>query len=406
MRIMLINHYAGSDHYGMEFRPYYMAREWVKLGHEAVIVAADYSHLRKINPKIKKDFSEEIIDGIRYIWVKTPAYHGNGLGRALNMAVFYFKLRHRLGKLAAQFAPQAVIASSTYPFDFYLANRLAKLTGGRRYFELHDLWPLTQTELYGMSQNNPYVRLLQRAEDFAYKNADKVISVLPDAYKHIEERGFKADKFVYIPNGINLNVPQKPPEQIKNAQVIKALKAKGKFVVVYLGGFSLANALEELIRASSLVDDDVIIVLVGDGVKKPELMELARGGSGHLLFLDSVPKDEVQGLLSTADCLYIGAKHCSLYRYGVGMNKLYDYMLAAKPVICGIEASNDTVSVVGCGVTIKPQDEAAIAAAIKEIHGMTVARRDRMGQNGRDYVIKNHDYVTLAAQFADALKEE
>ena len=33
MNILLINHYAGSPEMGMEFRPYYFAREWVKAGH-------------------------------------------------------------------------------------------------------------------------------------------------------------------------------------------------------------------------------------------------------------------------------------------------------------------------------------------------------------------------------------
>ena len=335
MKIMLINHYAGSDTYGMEFRPYYMAREWVKLGHEVVIVAADYSHLRKINPVIKKNFTQEIIDGIKYVWIKTPTYHGNGVKRAINMAAFFFKVKCGLGRLAREYAPEAVIASSTYPFDFYLARRLAKRTGGRCYFELHDLWPLTQIELYGMSNKNPYVRLLQKAEDTAYRYAEKIISVLPDAYKHMEERGFNADKFVYIPNGINLYPQQGPPEQTAQVKLIAERRAQGKFIVMYLGGFSLANALEELIGASKFIDDDVLIVLVGSGVKKQELIELDRKtASGKVLFLDAVPKDEVQDVLSAADCLYIGAKRCTLYRYRAGMNKLYDYMLAAKPVIC------------------------------------------------------------------------
>ena len=29
MNIILLDHYAGSPEMGMEFRPYYMAREWV-----------------------------------------------------------------------------------------------------------------------------------------------------------------------------------------------------------------------------------------------------------------------------------------------------------------------------------------------------------------------------------------
>ena len=30
MNILLINHYAGSPQHGMEYRPYYLAREWVR----------------------------------------------------------------------------------------------------------------------------------------------------------------------------------------------------------------------------------------------------------------------------------------------------------------------------------------------------------------------------------------
>lgn len=45
MNIILINHYAGSNIHGMEFRPYYLAREWVKMGHNVTIIAASFSHL-------------------------------------------------------------------------------------------------------------------------------------------------------------------------------------------------------------------------------------------------------------------------------------------------------------------------------------------------------------------------
>jgi hypothetical protein len=30
VRILYLNHYAGSPRYGMEYRPYYLAREWVR----------------------------------------------------------------------------------------------------------------------------------------------------------------------------------------------------------------------------------------------------------------------------------------------------------------------------------------------------------------------------------------
>ena len=36
LNILLINHYAGTPSLGMEYRPYYLAREWVRAGHAVV----------------------------------------------------------------------------------------------------------------------------------------------------------------------------------------------------------------------------------------------------------------------------------------------------------------------------------------------------------------------------------
>ena len=81
--ILLINHYAGSARHGMEYRACYLAREWVNLGHRVTIVAASFSHLRIDQPHVSARFVAENIDGIRYVWLKTPSYRGNGAGRIL-----------------------------------------------------------------------------------------------------------------------------------------------------------------------------------------------------------------------------------------------------------------------------------------------------------------------------------
>ena len=87
-RILYIEHYAGSPGMGMEFRPYYLAREWMKMGYRVDILAADYSHLRTRNPVIHHDFECTVEDGIRYHWVHTGEYSGNGVSRALTMEQF------------------------------------------------------------------------------------------------------------------------------------------------------------------------------------------------------------------------------------------------------------------------------------------------------------------------------
>ena len=93
MNILIINHYAGSLNHGMEFRPWYFAKKWQDKGHKVFILSASYAHTRKIQPEVKHDLDQNVIDGVNYIWLKTPTYQGNGLGRIKNIFSFTYKLK-------------------------------------------------------------------------------------------------------------------------------------------------------------------------------------------------------------------------------------------------------------------------------------------------------------------------
>ena len=91
--IWIINQYTGSPHYGMNYRSYYLAKEFVDNGHSVTIYAGSYSHLFSNYPKTKGLFTKESIDGINYIWVKTPKYkRSKSIGRIINMLMFMINL--------------------------------------------------------------------------------------------------------------------------------------------------------------------------------------------------------------------------------------------------------------------------------------------------------------------------
>ena len=163
MNILYIEHYAGSPDMGMEFRPYYLAKEWCKLGHNVRILAGDYSHLRLKNPEVKRDFQEENIDGIMYNWIKTGFYKGNGVSRALTMFRFVHKIKKKAKWIAENWKPDVIITSSTYPLDTYAGQAIkkyAKRIDGKEavlIHEVHDMWPITLIEI-GKMKN--IIRLL------------------------------------------------------------------------------------------------------------------------------------------------------------------------------------------------------------------------------------------------------
>lgn len=407
MNILLINHYAGSPTHGMEYRPFYMAREWVRMGHQVTIVGASQSHLRSVQPDISGNLTEQNMEGIRYIWLKTPSYKGNGIGRVLNMLAFIIRLFKFGNTFAKAYKPDAVIASSTYPLDIYPARFIANKSKARLIYEVHDLWPLSPMELGGMSPWHPFIMVMQMAENYAYRHCDRVASMLPKAVEHMCEHGMSPNKFFYIPNGIDVNEWKHNIADLPEAykKVFSELKEKQYFIVGYAGTHGIANALHTLLEAAELLlGKNIRFVFVGHGSEKEKLISYAKGMKlTNIIWLPSVSKESIPQLLQHFEICFIGAKKQPLYRFGISPNKLMDYMMAAKPIISNIEAGNDLVSESKCGLSVKAEDPQKLAEAIMEIYGMTSERQKVLGENGRRHVLKSHNYHQLAQNFINGI---
>lgn len=393
---------------GMEFRPYYLSREWVKMGHRVRIISATYSHLRKSNHVASRDFEIESIDGIEYQWIKTEEYSGNGVKRAGTMWQFCKKIYKKAKAIADEFNPDVVISSSTYTFDTYPAQKIAKFAKCKYIHEAHDLWPLTLIEVAGMSEYHPFVVALAIAERSAYKKSNEIISLFPNADDHMIKHGMQSrEKFHCIPNGIFIE-EWESPDAIggEHKELIYRLHSEGKFVVGYLGGHGIPNALDYLVDAAEQARqyEDIAFVLVGSGMEKDNLKKRAMGyGLDNIYFLPQIEKTKVPALMAEMDALYIGAARCSLYRFGVSMNKVYDYMMSGKPIIYGVEASNSDVRDAGCGITIEPENPKAIVSAVNELKAMPTDERIAMGNRGKDFVMTHNDYRVLAENFIDII---
>ena len=409
MNIILINHYAGSDQYGMEFRPYFMAKRWAAEGHKVTIVASSFSHLRTKNPEMQgQKTMEEIHDGIRYFWIAGPQYQGNGLGRIKNMLSFLHGLRKYRRKILKDGAPDAVIASSTYPLDIYPARKMTKKTGGRLIYEVHDLWPLSPIELGGMSPHHPYIMLMQRAENYCYKHSDYVVSLLPNAKDHMLEHGMSPEKFIYIPNGIIREDWEKPMgDPPVYADKLGLYHQEGYFLIGYTGAHGIANALDSFVDAGELLRDEKIkLLLIGPGPERERLIQKAKDQKLEdvVEFLPPVKRGQIPELLHQMDALYIGLQSQPLFRFGVSPNKLMDYMMAAKPVIFAIDAPRGMVEDSGCGICIPAENSAEIARAAKELASLPKEELESMGKRGREYILKNQEYGVLAQKFLDVFR--
>lgn len=389
----------------MEYRPYYLAQEWIRLGNKVRILAASHSHVRTHQPETTKSIDTEILDGIQYHWYKTPSYIGNGFGRVKNMFAFTYSIWRNAAKITNEFKPDVVIASSTYPMDIWAAHRISKLANAKLVFEVHDLWPLSPMELGKMSKWHPFIMLMQQAENFAYRYADCVVSMLPKAKEHMESRGMKSSKFHYVPNGINIaeweNTAQLPID-VKLA--IETIRQRGKPLIGYAGTHGLANALNTLLDAAKLAPQDFEIILVGKGQERDKLVaRVQKEAINNVTLLPAIPKASIPAFLKTIDIAYIGWHRNPLYRFGISPNKLMDYMMAGKPIIHSVDAGNDPVAEAQCGFTIAPEDPVSISDAIIKLTQLPLTEQQAMGERGRRYILIEQTYPVLAQRFLDAI---
>ncbi len=408
MNILYIDHYAGSVSMGMEFRPYYMAREWQKMGYKVRIVGASYSHLRKHNPKVDKDFCISEIDGVEYQWIKTRTYEGNGISRIITMLQFCWKLFINARKTAKEFKPDIVIASSTYPMDAYAANRIAKLSNGRYIHEVHDMWPITPIELYGMSPKHPFVQIVQRAESYFCRKADKIVSILPCAKDYFIEHGMQDEKFVFVPNGIDLSDWENPEDlPAQHLEQIKKAKAEGRFILAFFGSHTRSYSIDYLIKVLSEIDQSgIFVAFVGEGNYKKDLIRMAEElniDKNAYAFLPGINKHAIPSFLKLCDASYVGAIKNRMFRFGIGMNKLFDAMMSGKPILYAVEAPNNYVEEFGCGISVPAENTEELKKKLLQLINLREEELNQMGMNGHRAVMESFIYPIIAKQFIEAV---
>ncbi|MCR4811282.1 MAG: glycosyltransferase family 4 protein [Bacteroidales bacterium] len=405
MNILMLSHYAGAPQYGMEYRSYYMAREWVKAGHRVMIAGASFSHLRKQQPPLGR----ENIDGIEYVWLKTRSYEGNGIARVLTMVQFVLEC-YRNKRLFIDFKPDVVIASSVYTFDIYPAHYFAKKCGAKLIYEVHDLWPLSPMVIGGYSKYHPFIWLLQRGEDYAYRHVDLVVSMLDKAFPHMQRHGLDEKRFVCVPNGYLAaewedTDSQQLPQQHK--ELLHSLRSEGKTIVGFAGGHTQSTAMQIFVEAAEKLRNhmNLAFVTIGQGPQKEELIQLASSKNlTNIHFLPPIPKPLIPRAIEYFDICYMGGVHSILHKYGTSFNKMTDYMLSQKPIVMSVDEPDSVVQRCGCGIQVEAENVEQVAKAILDIASLSKEERTAMGRKGYDYAVKHLEYATLAKQFLQNIK--
>jgi len=402
MKIWIINQYASLPSTGIGTRHRHLARELVELGHEVSVIAARWSHLTRDTAAAEAAPSIEHFEGFRFVSLNLMRYkHAHDKRRFVNWFYFAFKVLRARRLLNEK--PDVILYSSPSLIGFLSAECLARRYKARLLFEVRDIWPMTLMQIGKISERHPVIRFFQWIENRAYRKADLILSNLPGAIDHMKTRGVREKDFKWIPNGVSL-----PEMQGSMAldPTVEVQIPKDKFVVGFTGTLAVVASLQTLLDAAKLTLDDldIVYVIVGHGMEGERLKARAkREGLTNVHFTGAVPKSQVQSAIVRFDACWIGWKQSPLYDFGVAANKLFDYFYAARPVLHSYSGKYDPVQSYGAGLSVPAQDPEKLAAAVRELKGVSLEQREEMGKNGREAVFAHHEYVKLARALETAI---
>jgi glycosyltransferase involved in cell wall biosynthesis len=376
----------------------------VQKGHSVTMITSGLANNEFAVPQGRK-YAKYETEGINVVAI-SAGYNNPQLGTGISgwrrMLKFYqfARLAAHVGRKLSK--PDVVFATHT-PLPIGLAGAtLARHFNVPFVFEVRDLWPDALINLGGLK--NPLViwHLRQMAKKI-YNQATHIVALSPGMKNGIVHTGVEASRVTVIPNACDCNLFRL---DLDGSIWRNRLGLDGRFTAVYFGAMGLANGLEYVIEAARILSqrhkENIALVLVGDGGKKPELQRLAQEYKlTNVIFNSSVPKAELAGLVAECDvCMTIfsAAKENTW-----SPNKMFDALAAGKAVLINVPGwLRETIESHNCGRYLDPHRPQALADALEELAANPQLCRE-MGKNARALAEREFERTKLAERLENVL---
>lgn len=385
-------------------RTFEHCREWVAAGHEVtVITCAPNFPQGKVFPGYRNRLIEcETIAGIKLLRVWTYIAANEGfLKRAIDYATFLNAIFPAVLRVRNV---DIIVATSPQLFAPLAALITSRVKGCPYVFELRDLWP-ESIRAVGAMKNQRILGWLERLELTLYLRAAAIVSVTNAFVDNLAERGIERKKMHVVTNGADLSRFKPRP---RDEALAERLDLTDKFVAGYVGTHGMAHGLNTLIEAARLLQDNaetrnVRLLFLGDGAEKAPLVAKARESDlSNVLFLDSVPRDQVASYWSLLDASIIHLKKAALFETVIP-SKLFECMAMGIPVLhCVAGESAGIVEREGNGIVVEPENPASLSQSICRL-AHDAALRAHLSERGTVAAAK-YDRKALAARMLSVIE--
>ncbi|MFN8444483.1 MAG: glycosyltransferase family 4 protein [Caldilineaceae bacterium] len=403
MNILLLAHFYPPEMGGAASRMHGLARWLVQYGHQVTVVTAFPNYPSGVVPEQYRGklWQRESMDGVDILrtWIYASPKRGS-MRRLANY--FSFVASSALTGAFAKRRFDVVLASSPPLFIGMAGFFLAKRYGAKFVFDIRDIWPELAVEAGEYTADAAMVRWGERLERFLYQQADHITVVTEAKRAKLLAKHVPSNKLSVVANGVDLDLLTRNDSTDWRGR----FGLNGHFTAVYAGLIGIFQGTEVIADAASELrqSDDIHFLIVGDGVKKPELEKrIAEQKLNNVTLAPQQPREAIPGILKSANVAIVPLVNENLV--DAVPSKLLEAWGCHLPVIlvAGGEARR-LVEESGGGVVIPPGSPDKLAQAVVE---MAASRQNaqKFAEQGFAYVANNFDRRTLARQMESVLHQ-
>jgi colanic acid biosynthesis glycosyl transferase WcaI len=271
-------------------------------------------------------------------------------------------------------------------------------------YNVQDLYPETPAQA-GQLSSRYAVAILQQVARFMYHTAAHIAVITPAFRDYIVAQGVPEQKVSVIPNFVNTEFIRPLP---KDNTFSRKHNLAATFVISHAGNIGYVYDLETMLEAAAhlVAYDDILFLIVGDGVAKPDLQRKAQAMKlPNVRFLPFQPHEDLPWLRATSDL------QVSLYKYGSARNsmpsKVYEIMASGRPILASAEQGSDVrtlIETTACGLCVDPQNVRQLVAAIRTLYHNPELRA-AMAERGRYYAEQQFSRSVVARQYHNLLTQ-
>jgi glycosyltransferase involved in cell wall biosynthesis len=378
-----------------------MAKRLVASGHEVIVVCGSYAGgVTGLESEFRRGRREGMVEGIRVIELALPYSNRDGF---FTRTLTFLRFAWRSTLIALRSDADLIFATST-PLTAGIPGVLARWIRRIPFvFEVRDLWPELPREM-GVIRNPLVLGLMSLLEWVSYHSANRLIGLSPGIVVGIQRRGVPAARIAMIPNGCDLDIFSDSSSSWRPPEV-----EASDLMAVFTGTHGIANGLEAVLDTAAELKRrgrrDIKLVLIGEGKLKSVLKQRADAeGLDNVVFLSSVSKTHLAGLLAASDVGMQILANVPAFYFGTSPNKFFDYLAAGLPVLNNYPGwLAEMISKDHCGYAVPPDDPCAFADALINAADNPLDRQQR-GRNARVLAVRDFNRESLAERFVCELE--